>query len=184
MQPAHRGVVRRPAGLHQQLGEKPGEDDFGSLTTIRFRSNEPGRPTYLDLTTREVRAITLNGEALDVDEVFDGNRIQLPGLAADNELVVDARCLYMRTGEGVHRFVDPVDGSVYLYTQFETFDAHRMYACFDQPDLKAVFDFTVTAPRGWVCVSNSPVLEQPTDGEPGTWRFATTRRRCRPTSPP
>ena len=157
-------------------GEKPGESTFGSLTTIRFTSNEPGRPTYLDLTTREVRAITLNGEALDVDEVFDGNRIQLPGLAADNELVVDARCLYMRTGEGVHRFVDPVDGSVYLYTQFETFDAHRMYACFDQPDLKAVFDFTVRAPRDWVCVSNAPVVEQPAAGEPGTWRFATTQK--------
>ena len=157
-------------------GEKPGEDTFGSVTTVRFTSREPGRPTYLDLTTREVRSITLNGGLLDVDEVFDGNRIQLPGLAADNEVVVDARCLYMRTGEGVHRFVDPVDGSVYLYTPFETFDAHRMYACFDQPDLKSVFTFTVRAPRAWFCASIAPVIEQPAAGERGSWSFATSAK--------
>jgi aminopeptidase N len=156
-------------------GEKPGEDTFGSLTTIRFTCTEPGASTYVDLTAADVHAVTLNGETLDTG-LFDGNRITLPSLAADNELVVDARCLYMRTGEGLHRFVDPVDNSVYLYTQFETFDAHRMYACFDQPDLKSVFSFTVRAPQDWVVVSNAVAEEQPAEGRPGTWRFAQTAR--------
>jgi aminopeptidase N len=149
---------------------------FGSTTTIRFRCTEPGAGTHLDLTAPAVRSVTLNGTALDVDAVFDGHRIALSGLAADNELVVDADAAYMRTGEGLHRFVDPVDGSVYLYSQFETFDAHRMYACFDQPDLKAVFRLTVRAPAGWVCVSNGAVEERPDDGAAGTWRFAETAR--------
>ena len=154
-------------------GEKPGEDTFSSVTTIRFTSSEAGASTYLDLTAESVASITLNGESLETS-LYDGNRIALPAVAADNELVVDARCHYMRTGEGLHRFVDPVDGSVYLYTQFETFDAHRMYACFDQPDLKSVFTFTIRAPRDWVVVSNSVVDEQPGEGEHGTWRFAQT----------
>jgi aminopeptidase N len=155
-------------------GEKPGEDTFGSTTTIRFTSTEPGASTYLDLTAPSVTAITLNGGALDPGAVFDGNRISLPSVAVDNVLVVEARCAYMRTGEGLHRFVDPVDGSVYLYTQFETFDAHRMYACFDQPDLKAVFTFHVRAPRDWVVISNAVVEDSPPEGEHGTWRFAQT----------
>jgi aminopeptidase N len=155
-------------------GEKPGEDTFGSATTIRFVSREPGTPTYLDLTAESVSTITLNGESLDPARVFDGNRITLPTTATENELFVDARCVYMRTGEGLHRFVDPVDGSVYLYSQFETFDAHRMYACFDQPDLKSIFTFHVRAPRDWVVVSNAVAEDSPADGEPGTWRFAQT----------
>jgi aminopeptidase N len=155
-------------------GEKPGEDTFGSLTTIRFTCSQPGASTYLDLTAVSVSSVTLNGEPLDAAAIFDGNRIALPALGIDNEVVVDARCTYMRTGEGLHRFVDPVDGSVYLYTQFETFDAHRMYACFDQPDLKSVFTFHVRAPRDWVVVSNNVTEDAPAEGEPGTWRFAQT----------
>jgi aminopeptidase N len=89
---------------------------------------------------------------------------------------VEADAVYMRTGEGLHRFVDPVDGSVYLYSQFETFDAHRMYACFDQPDLKAVFRLVVHAPRDWVVISNGAVASCPAEGEAGTWTFAETPR--------
>jgi aminopeptidase N len=154
----------------------PGEGTFRSTATVRFTCTEPGAASYLDLTAPSVRSVVLNGTSLDVGEVFDGNRIALPGLAADNELVVDADAAYMRTGEGLHRFVDPVDGGVYLYTQFETFDAHRMYACFDQPDLKAVFRLSVHAPAGWVCVSNGAVHDQPEDGAAGTWRFVETPR--------
>ena len=80
----------------------------------------------------------------------------LPALAADNKLRVVGTCVYMNTGEGLHRFVDPVDKEVYLYTQFETFDAHRMFACFDQPDLKATFAFTVAAPADWQVVCPTP----------------------------
>ncbi len=104
---------------------------------------------------------------------FDGSRLELPGLAEANELVVDAVCAYSRTGEGLHRFVDPVDGEVYLYTQFETYDAHRMYACFDQPDLKANFTLQVTAPSHWTCVSNGVSSRGPAVGH---WQFETTPR--------
>ena len=149
----------------------PGSGTFRSTSTIRFSCSEPGASTHVDLTAPSVRSIVLNGQDVDPATAFDGNRIRLTGLAADNELVVDADGAYMRTGEGLHRFVDPVDGSVYLYTQFETFDAHRMYACFDQPDLKAVFRLAVQAPEDWVCVSNAVGSR---DG--GSWSFAETPR--------
>ncbi len=149
----------------------PGSGTFRSTSSIRFSCSEPGASTHIDLTAPSVRSIVLNGQDVDPATAFDGNRIRLTGLAADNELVVDADGAYMRTGEGMHRFVDPVDGSVYLYTQFETFDAHRMYACFDQPDLKAVFRFAVQAPADWVCVSNAVGTQ---DG--GSWSFAETPR--------
>ena len=106
----------------------PGDGTFRSRSTIRFSCSEPGAQVHLDLTARTVRSILLNGLPVDPGTAFDGNRIELEGLLADNELVVDADAVYMRSGEGLHRFVDPVDGSVYLYSQFETFDAHRMYA--------------------------------------------------------
>ena len=154
----------------------PGEKTFATTSTVRFTCSEPSAASYLDLTAPQVDSVTLNGETLDVTEVFDGNRIALHGLAADNEVTVVARGAYMRTGEGLHRFVDPVDESVYLYSQFETFDAHRMYACFDQPDLKAAFRFTVEAPDGWVVVSNGAVDSAPKDKAAGTWTFVETAR--------
>ncbi|MFN2539983.1 MAG: aminopeptidase N [Mycobacteriales bacterium] len=149
-------------------GEKPGETTFRSRSVVRFAAAE-GASTHLDLTATSLIGATLNG--VPVGD-FDGNRLQLTGLAADNELVVEAEMAYMRTGEGLHRFVDPVDNSVYLYTQFETFEAHRMYGCFDQPDLKATFRFTVTAPRDWVIVSNAAVESQ----DDNVWRFLETPR--------
>jgi len=154
--------------------QEPGTS-FHSRTTVRFSCSEPGASTYLDLTAPTLRHATLNGSPVD-PAAFDGNRLALSGLAADNELVVEADCAYMRTGEGLHRFTDPVDGNVYLYSQFETFDAHRVYACFDQPDLKAAFRFSVTAPAGWVVVSGGAVIDRPTQGSPGTWCFAETAR--------
>jgi aminopeptidase N len=153
-------------------GEKPGDTTFRSRTVATFTAT-PGSSTYIDLTAPTLLTATLNGTPVTD---FDGNRLQLTDLAADNELVVEAEMAYMRTGEGLHRFVDPVDGGVYLYTQFETFEAHRMYACFDQPDLKAVFRFVIRAPRDWVVVSNGAVSDSPSDGEPGTWRFVETPR--------
>src|SRR5664280_586020 len=137
---------------------------------------DPGAATFVDLTAPAVPEVTLNGRSLDPDLVFDGFRVAVDGLAADNELRVVADGAYMRTGEGLHRFVDPVDGEVYLYTQFETFDAHRIYACFDQPDLKAVFDLTVTAPTGWHVVSNGAATATPGPAAAQVVRFAPTPR--------
>ncbi|MET9245897.1 aminopeptidase N [Nonomuraea sp. NPDC003709] len=145
-----------------------GEERFESVTTVRFTSARPGASTFIDLHGAHVRKVTLNGEDLDVSAYDEEKgRFPLPSLAAANELRVDADCSYMRTGEGLHRFVDPVDKKVYLHSQFETADAHRMYACFDQPDLKATFQLTVLAPADWEVVSNaaaSAVEELPEQG--------------------
>src|SRR2546422_8345928 len=126
-----------------------GEEDFGSTGVIRFRCREPGAETFVDLTANEVSAAELNGKRLPAGS-FDGNRILLTGLAEENELRLDARCAYHRTELGMHRFVDPVDGFVYLHTDFEPFDAHRVYACFYQAALKGVFEFSVLCRSDWV----------------------------------
>ncbi|MBC9724472.1 aminopeptidase N [Streptomyces sp. TRM68367] len=147
-----------------------GPRTFRSVTTIRFRCNEPGASSFADLIAPSVTAVSLNGRDLDPSEIFDGSRIQLEDLAADNELVVDGQCAYSRTGEGLHRFVDPEDGEVYLYTQYEPADSRRVFANFEQPDLKAPFRFEVRAPEGWTVWSNGA-------GErvDGIWRFAETK---------
>lgn len=153
-----------------------GAEVFGSRTVVRFTA-APGASTFIDLIAREVREITLNGRALDPASVFSDSRIALEGLAAENELVVDADCLYTNTGEGLHRFVDPVDDEVYLYSQFEVPDSRRMFAVFEQPDLKATFQFTVTAPEPWKVVSNSPTPDPKKHGDgTATWRFEPTPR--------
>ncbi|MFC8681376.1 aminopeptidase N [Microbacterium ureisolvens] len=153
-----------------------GAEVFGSRTVVRF-SATPGAATFIDLIAREVREITLNGRSIDPATAFADSRIALDDLAADNELVIDADCLYTNTGEGLHRFVDPVDDEVYLYSQFEVPDSRRMYAVFEQPDLKATFQFTVTAPEPWKVVSNSPTPEPKKHGDgTATWRFEPTPR--------
>jgi aminopeptidase N len=160
-----------------ELDLAAGDVTFRSVTQVRFRSTEPGATVFIDLVSPEVLAIDLNGTALDPDEVFDGARIRLPHVAEDNTLRVVANCRYMHTGEGLHRFVDPVDKSVYLYTQFEVADSRRMFAVFDQPDLKATFAFTVTAPSDWQVISNSPTPEpEPVVAGVSKWRFAATER--------
>ncbi|GAA3395620.1 aminopeptidase N [Streptomyces roseoviridis] len=157
--------------LRSAVGESA-EDvrTFRSVTTIRFRRTGEGDSTFADLIAPSVNAVTLNGRSLDPAAVFDGSRIALDGLADENVLVVDAQCAYSRTGEGMHRFVDPEDGEVYLYTQYEPADARRVHANFEQPDLKAPYRFEVTAPEGWTVWSNG-AGEQ---GADGVWRFAET----------
>ncbi|MCM3520740.1 MULTISPECIES: aminopeptidase N [unclassified Curtobacterium] len=150
-----------------------GAETFGSTTRVRFTAT-PGASTFIDAITKTVHSITLNGSALDVAAVNDGVRIQLDDLQEQNELVVVADAMYTNTGEGLHRFVDPVDDEVYLYSQFEVPDSRRMFAVFEQPDLKAEFSFTVTAPSRWQVVSNSPTPEPHVDGEIATWAFSPT----------
>lgn len=150
----------------------PGPRTFHSVTTLRFRTARAGASTFADLVAPAVNAVTLNGGALDPAAVFDGARVALEDLPqGENVLVVDAQCAYSRTGEGLHRFVDPEDGEVYLYTQYEPADARRVFANFEQPDLKAPFRFEVTAPEGWTVWSNEAVEYR--DGE--LWRFAQTK---------
>jgi aminopeptidase N len=151
-------------------GGRPGEGVFATTTTVRFTCREPGAASFIDLVAARVRRAVLNGVELDVSGYREEDGIALPDLAAENELRVEADGRYTNTGEGLHRFVDPVDGSVYLYSQFETADAKRMFACFDQPDLKARYTLVVTAPEEWKVISNSPAESV----EGGVHRFATT----------
>jgi aminopeptidase N len=149
---------------------------FRTTTTVRFLSREVGATSFVDLIAPTVHRVELNGRPLDVAAVVSPGRITLPDLAAANELVVVADAEYMHTGEGLHRFVDPVDDETYLYTQFEVADARRVFACFDQPDLKARHTLTVHAPAAWQVVSVSPTPEpEPADRDGvATWRFEPT----------
>ncbi|MGB8404377.1 MAG: aminopeptidase N [Mycobacterium sp.] len=161
----------------------PGEQErtFRSVTTVTF-SALPGADTVIDIAAAAVRSATLNGHPIDVSGYDESTGVALVGLAEQNVVVVDADCLYSNTGEGLHRFVDPVDGEVYLYSQFETADAKRMFACFDQPDLKATFDVAVSAPAHWQVISNGATVSRDgaapaaTSGSAATHTFATTPR--------
>ncbi|WP_148574287.1 aminopeptidase N [Nocardioides caldifontis] len=154
-----------------------GDTTFASTTVLRFTCREPGASTFADLVDATVHEVVLNGTALDPADVYADSRIRLDGLEGSNELRVVADCTYSRSGEGLHRFVDPADDRVYLYTQFEVPDARRVYTTFEQPDLKSVFTFTVTAPEGWTVVSNAPTPEpEPLGDGRAVWRFPTTDR--------
>ncbi len=158
-----------------ELDLTAGERTFTSVTVASFRCTSPGSSTFIELEAEEVREISLNGDAVETSAFADG-RIALPALAANNQLRIVADCAYSRTGEGLHRFTDPVDGEVYLYSHFEPADAHRMFACFDQPDLKATFEFTVTAPAAWLVMSNNaPDVTAERSGDASArWHFSPT----------
>ncbi len=151
-----------------------GAEVFRSTTVVRFTA-KAGASTFVDAFTRTVHSIELNGTSVDTSAA-DGVRIQLDNLAADNVLTIVADAEYTNSGEGLHRFVDPVDGEVYLYSQFEVPDSRRVFAVFEQPDLKATFRFTVTAPSAWEVVSNQPVETRTEDGDNATWVFTATPR--------
>ncbi|MEP6630538.1 MAG: aminopeptidase N [Lapillicoccus sp.] len=157
-----------------------GPATFATRSTVRFAATE-GADTFIDFVGASVESVVLNGTPLDPATQWADSRIALPGLAADNELTIEATGLYTNTGEGMHRFVDPVDGEVYLYSQFEVPDSRRVFPVFEQPDLKATFAFTVTTPAGWTVRSVSPTPEPvpagERDGRPVvTWTFAPTPR--------
>lgn len=135
-----------------------GEETFSSVTTVRFRCTQAGS-TFIDLRADELTSVRLNGVPLPLTSYTPEHGISLSGLqVADYELQVVATIAYSRTGEGLHRFVDPADGKAYLYTQFETADAKRVFACFDQPDLKATYRLAFTTPNEWTVITNGPVV--------------------------
>jgi aminopeptidase N len=152
-----------------------GATTFISTSTVRFAA-QAGASTFIDLIASDVHGIELNGAALDPSRVYADSRISLDGLAPENVLRVTATCPYMNTGEGLHRFVDPVDHEVYLYSQFEVADSRRVFAVFEQPDLKATFAFTVTAPAHWTVVSNYPTVGDAVRTDGGTHHNGTTDR--------
>ncbi|WP_432136014.1 MULTISPECIES: aminopeptidase N [unclassified Streptomyces] len=155
-----------------ELDLTTGDETFTSHTVIRFsaRTDHEVTDTFVELKPAELRSATLDGHPLDPGSL-DGNRLPLKNLApGDHELRVDARMRYSRTGEGMHRFTDPADGETYVYTQLFMDDVQRVFAAFDQPDLKAVFDLTVKAPEGWTVLANG-ITEHTGDG---VWKAATT----------
>ncbi|MFD8949495.1 aminopeptidase N [Streptomyces xanthophaeus] len=172
-----------------------GDETFDSTTVIRFTTRTAG-DTFLELKPDELRSVTLDGHPLDPASL-DGNRLPLPGLAeGPHELRTDTRMRYSRTGEGLHRFTDPADGRTYVYSQMFLDDVQRVFPAFDQPDLKAVFEFTVTAPAHWTVLANgittridttdttdttdaadttdSPDGRDTADGRTAVWRSAAT----------
>ncbi|MFI6407062.1 aminopeptidase N [Streptomyces sp. NPDC050548] len=152
-----------------ELDLTTGEDTFDSRTVIRFTARADA-DTFVELKPAELRSVTLDGHPLDPEQLVE-NRLPLPALTAgEHELRVDASMRYSRTGEGMHRFTDPTDGETYLYTQLFMNDVQRVFAAFDQPDLKAVFDLSVTAPQGWTVLANG-ITEHLGEGR---WQAATT----------
>lgn len=171
LEASERSAVVQAQTYEIELDLTTRDDTFTSKTTVHFTARE-NNSTWIDFIAPKVQRIELNGESLDIG-THDGFRIPLPNLKSHNVLIVEAEAAYMNTGEGMHRFIDPVDDEVYLYTQFEIADARRVFACFDQPDIKATFAFTITAPDHWKVTSNSatPMPESVRDGIE-RWTFA------------
>jgi aminopeptidase N len=170
-----RAELVRVGSYQVELDLTGGEETFRSVSTVSFSCARPGAATFIELTAPAVTEVVLNGQPVAIGS-FDGHRIALSGLAAANELMVTADCAYSRTGEGLHRFTDPADKGIYLYSDLETFDAHRIYACFDQPDLKATFELTVLAPDTWKVISNMAADRAAEPAGPGAlrWHFPPT----------
>jgi aminopeptidase N len=152
-----------------QLDLTGGDETFTSGTTVAFRCLQPGAGTFIEFIGPAVSRVELNGNTLPA-AAFDAGRIELTGLDEQNVLKVSAVGKYMHDGTGLSRFQDPLDGRDYLHTSFESNDAHRVFACFDQPDIKGTFTFEVKAPEDWTVVSN----QQGAKNDGGVWRFPTT----------
>jgi len=150
----------------------PGEGTFHSTTTVTFACTEPGSDTFIEVAAERIRSATLNGAPVDTSAWSSDRGLALTGLAAENVLVVDADFAYSTSGQGLHRSMDPVDKEVYLYSQFETADAQKVYACFDQPDLKSVYTWRATVPAHWRVISNAVVERtEPADAGAKTVHF-------------
>ncbi|WP_052851867.1 aminopeptidase N [Streptomyces avicenniae] len=150
-----------------------GPDTFASETVIRFTALRAG-DTFVELVPETLHGITLDGRTLDPAALADG-RYPLAGLTeGEHELRIAADMRYSTTGEGMHRFTDPADGLTYLYSMCCMTEGPKVFPSFDQPDLKAVLDVTVTAPADWTVLGNG--VATPVEGEPGRWRCATTPR--------
>ncbi|MBM4483657.1 aminopeptidase N [Prescottella equi] len=165
-------VTVRAYRVELDVSDAPDETEAGFLTTTTVEFDATTPETWLDFLGLEVRSVIVNGQFVDVE--YDGARIPLHGLRRSNTVVVSAVGCYSRSGEGLHRFRDPVDGATYLYTQYEPSDARRVFACFEQPDMKAPFTFAVIAPSGWEVASNRPAAMVEDDGDRQSVEFSPT----------
>ncbi|RVW07266.1 aminopeptidase N [Prescottella agglutinans] len=165
-------VTVRSYRVELDVSAAPDPSEAGFLTTTTVEFDATAADTWLDFIGLEIRSVIVNGQFVDVE--YDGARVALHGLRRSNTVVVSAVGQYSRSGEGLHRFHDPVDGQTYLYTQYEPSDARRVFACFEQPDMKAPFTFAVTAPTGWEVTSNRPAAVIEDDGERQAVEFSAT----------
>ena len=173
-----RAALLRVESYQVELDLTRGEKLFGSTSAIVFDCAEPGASTYADLVAEAVYEIRLNGHLVDPHTAWADGRIALTGLAAHNELLIVADCAYASDSKGMHRATDSADGKVYCYTNFEPADARRVFANFEQPDLKASFTFRVIAPAHWSVLSNQQATQGDLDaeGRGRHWVFAPTPR--------
>ena len=155
---AERSAILKIDNYKVDLDLTTGDETFNSKAVITF-SAKPGSETFIDAMAKRIINATLNGAPVDVSS-YDGESVFLNNLAAENTLVIEMEAIYSKTGEGLHRFVDPADGEVYLYSQHQANDSRRTFASFDQPDLKATYEFSVIAPSKWEVISNTPVIER------------------------
>jgi len=171
---AQRSQILKVESYKIDLDVTTGAQTFLVKTTIKFAGLKPGETTFIDCVGKRVISAKLNGA--DFDPKFDGESIFLPPIAAENTLEIEHEGIYSTSGEGLHRFVDPADDEVYLYTQFETGDARRMYACFDQPDQKATFSISTITPKHWEVISNYGIEStKDLDGDRKHIQFATSQ---------
>ena len=171
---AQRSQILKVESYKIDLDVTTGAQTFLVKTTIKFAGLKPGATTFIDCVGKRVISAKLNGA--DFDPKFDGESIFLPPIAAENTLEIEHEGIYSTSGEGLHRFVDPADDEVYLYTQFETGDARRMYACFDQPDQKATFSISTITPKHWEVISNYGIEStKDLDGDRKHIQFATSQ---------
>ncbi|WP_155369928.1 aminopeptidase N [Catellatospora vulcania] len=154
----------------------PGDGTFRSVTTVKFTAAQPGAGTFIEVAASKIARAELNGVALDTSAWTAETGLVLPELAGQNTLVVEADYPFSQQGQGLHRAVDPADKEVYLYSQFETADAQKVFACFDQPDLKSVYTWHAVVPKHWKVVSNAPVASVTTEGFGKTVHFEQSAR--------
>jgi aminopeptidase N len=167
----HRASVLTVSSYDIDLDLSLSEETFRSVTTIRFRSERAD--TFVDVKPRALHAVRLDGRPLDVADLRDG-RIALDLAAGEHELVVEATMAFRNDGEGLHRSVDPVDGKAYVYGMSFMDAAPSVFACFDQPDLKAPYSLRVTAPADWLVVGNAPATETGGDSTTKQWALGPT----------
>ena len=132
----------------------PSEVAFAVHCRMRLRIRRPAEGLWVDFVGQGVDSLSIDGQPVAVS--WDSARIVLPVLdPGEHAVEIGARGLYSNSGQGLHRFHDPVDGATYLYTHFEPSDARRAWPVMEQPDLKTRFSLEVTHPRGWTVMSNT-----------------------------
>lgn len=170
----YRGALLSDVGYDLQLAIHGSEEQFAGEVRVRFDLAAP-RPLTLDFAGGSVESLTINGAEAAVD--YNGAFIRLDAerlRRGDNEVQVSFRHPYSRDGSGLHRMRDRDDGNVYLYSHFEPYDANRLFPCFDQPDLRAVYTLSVSAPAEWEVVSATAAGAIDAEGERRRWRFGPT----------